>query len=234
VVTGDQDKRAFRLFVSRIITYVSNKTEIHIYFIEIRTPSYGDRITTRLSKGIDVGLRFRSLVVEKDSKFRPESLGFPTNDFVRLKPLITEMLGQMDLILRDAKDADLEDPQLLKLIYGQGCNAKVQQMMETWKVAFARLTSTAHDVLACGSDQFDGEKAEFIKALCGFCESTRTMNVDYTSGVMKALANIISGNPMPSSEIDLGANRKGITATLANCTDLPIERNCEEMGMTSS
>ncbi len=207
VVTGRGDKRAFRLFVSKIITYVSNKTEIHIYFIEIRTPSYGDEITSRLSKGIDVGLRFRFLILEKGSKFRPEYLGFPTNDFVRLKPLITEMLGQMDLILKDAKNADLEDPQLLKLIYGQDSNEKVQQMMDTWKVAFAKLTSTAHDVLACDIDQFDGKKADFIKALYSFCESTMAMNVDYTSGVMKALADIISGKLVPCSEVELTAAR---------------------------
>jgi hypothetical protein len=62
VVTTPKRDKSFRLFVSKVITYVSQRTEIHIYVVQMITREYGDPFTTRLLKAISAGLRFRSCV----------------------------------------------------------------------------------------------------------------------------------------------------------------------------
>lgn len=78
VISTIQKDVAYRLFVSRVVTYVSKQTEIHIYIVEIKSREYGDKETTQLLKAVSVGLRFRFLVFEQDSEFTPQNLGFPT------------------------------------------------------------------------------------------------------------------------------------------------------------
>ena len=43
------------------------------------------------------------------------------------------MLGQMDLILREAVEADLSDPAFLILIWGKKQEKKVQDMIDVWE-----------------------------------------------------------------------------------------------------
>jgi hypothetical protein len=56
VISTMQKDIAYRLFVSRVVTYVSRQTEIHIYIVEIKSREYGDKETTQLLKAVSVGL----------------------------------------------------------------------------------------------------------------------------------------------------------------------------------
>ena len=123
VVATTRGDKAFRLFVSRIVTYVSKKTEIHIYIVEMVVRHYGDPLTSRLLSGISVGLQFRFLFLEPRSKFRPEIFDYPMSvdekkEMDVWKAAVTEMLSQLDLLLRDAQDEHLMDADLLGKIWG--------------------------------------------------------------------------------------------------------------------
>jgi TIR domain len=192
VVTTVPRDKSFRLFVSKVVTYVSQKTEIHIYVVQMRTKDYGDPQSTRLLKAISVGLRFRSLVLEDESQFRPEKLGHPVVTAADLKAKVSEMLGQMDLILREAVEADLSDPALLILIWGKGHEQKVQDMIDLWEETRKRLYATADEVLSAGDDEgFRCKKQDFIKALQAFGEGIETMNREYTARVLTLLRDYV-------------------------------------------
>ena len=192
VVTTVPRDKSFRLFVSKVVTYFSQKTEIDIYVVQMRTKDYGDPESTRLLKAISVGLRFRSLVLEEQSPFRPEKLGHPIVTAADLKAKISEMLGQMDLILREANEADLSDPAFLILIWGKGQEKKVQDMIDVWEATRIRLYATADDVLMAGEDvSFRQKKEKFIEALQSFCGDVEIMNREYTSRVLTLLRNYV-------------------------------------------
>ena len=175
VVTTVPRDKSFRLFVSKVVTYFSQKTEIHIYIVQMRTKDYGDPESTRLLKAISVGLRFRSLVLEEQSPFRPEKLGHPIVTAPDLKTKISEMLGQMDLILREANEADLSDPAFLIAIWGRGQEKKVQDMIDVWEVTRIRLYASADDVLMAAEDvSFRQKKGKFIEALQYFCDDLKS------------------------------------------------------------
>jgi hypothetical protein len=184
VVSSLKRDKAFRMFVSRIVTYYSGQTEIHVYIVEIRARDYGDQVTTRLLKAISVGLKFRFLVLESQSPFTPESLSYPT---VKMKPLVNELLQQMNLILRESRDARLEDPDILKRIFGEGGAAIVASNMRTWNDASARLYKAANLLLGGSDPDSLSEKEPFLKALIHFAEATESMNRDFTSKALKAL-----------------------------------------------
>ena len=57
------------------------------------------------------------------------------------------MLGQIDLILRDAVGADLQEPELLILIWGKGQEKKVQDMMEVWERSRQEFYAAAETIL---------------------------------------------------------------------------------------
>jgi hypothetical protein len=185
VVTTIQGDKSNRLFVSKMVTYVSQKTEIEIYVVEMRTKEYGDPQTTRLLKAISVGLRFRFLFLEEQSEFRPEKLGHSIVKAPELKAKISEMLTQMDLIFREAIEAKLRDPDLAILIWGKGNEEKVQRMMDAWDKTRNELYTAAHEVLTCTDDNsFKTKKDAFISALRNFCGDVREMNSQYTSRVL--------------------------------------------------
>ena len=192
VVTTIKGDKAFRLFVSRILTYVSKKTEIHIYIVEMVVRQYGDPLTTRLLTAISIGLRFRFLLLEKDSKFNPDRLEFPMAidvskepDFLRAAE--AELLSQMDLVLRDAKDARLMDADILELIWGRGAGGHVQQMMGLWEHSRAGLYSAAQQVLSSNVSNLSAVKQSFISALRALCAETETMNREYTLRALRVV-----------------------------------------------
>ena len=192
VVTTVPRDKSFRLFISKVVTYFSQKTEIDIYVVQMRTKDYGDPESTRLLKAISVGLRFRSLVLEEQSPFRPEKLGHPIVTAPDLKAKISEFLGQMDLILREANEADLSDPAFLISIWGKGEEKKVEDMIDVWEATRIRLYATADDVLMASEDvSFRQKKGKFIEALQYFCDDVETMNREYTSRVLTLLRNYV-------------------------------------------
>lgn len=205
VTTVDRDK-SFRLFVSKVVTYVSQKTEIDIYVVQIRTKEYGDRLTTRLLKAISVGLRFRFLVLEEQSQFRPDMLGHPIVLEPELKVKITEMLAQMDLILREAAEADLQDPNLLILIWGKKQNDKIQKMMKVWEDSMTNLYAAAEVIFSPNPpDDFAKRKAAFIAVLTVFCTNIEQMNSEFTSRVLSLLASQVQTKlTPPAPEVEIG------------------------------
>jgi hypothetical protein len=192
MVVTTRENQAFRLFVSRIMTYYSGKTEIHIYIVLMISSSYGNQITSRLAKAIDVGLRFRFLMLEKDSKFHLDYLAFPTMDIEQLKPRVLELLWQLELILRDARVAELADPTLLKIVWGQDAAPEIQKMMQEWNECFGKFSNTAHKLIEAKEESFNVAKGEFILSLRQLVENTRTMNRDFTTGVLNALTHFVS------------------------------------------
>jgi hypothetical protein len=194
MIVTTSENRSFRLFVSRIMNYYSGETEIHIYIILMVSTTFGNQITARLAKAIDVGLKFRSLMLEKESKFQPDDLEFPTIDIKRLKPLILQMLSQLDLILRDSRSANLDDPKLLRLIWGTDAVTDIQIMMKDWGECFQNLSNTAHKVLETNEESFLPAKREFIDSLRRFDDTTADMNRRYTAGVLTALEHIVRDN----------------------------------------
>ncbi len=153
---------------------------------------YGDPESTRLLKAISVGLRFRSLVLDEQSPFRPEKLGHPIVTAPDLKAKVSEMLGQMDLILREANEADLSDPAFLILIWGKGQEKKVQDMIDVWEATRVRLYAAGDDVLMAVEDvSFRQKKEKFVEALQFFCGDIEMMNREYTSRVLTLLRNYV-------------------------------------------
>ena len=101
-------------------------------------------------------------MLEEQSPFRPEKLGHPIVTAPDLKAKISEMLGQMDLILREANEADLSDPASLILIWGKGQEKKVQDMIDLWEVTRIRSMRAADDVLMADEDvSFRQKKGKF-------------------------------------------------------------------------
>jgi hypothetical protein len=131
-------------------------------------------------------------VLEDESPFRPEKLGYPVVTAADLKTKVSEMLGQMDLILREAVEADLSDPALLILIWGKGQEKKVQDMLDLWEMTRKRLYAAADEVLSSGDDEsFRRKKENFIKALQAFGEDIETMNREFTSRVLTLLRDYV-------------------------------------------
>jgi hypothetical protein len=202
VVTTVERDKSFRLFVSKIVTYVSQKTEIDIYIVQMRQKEYGDPYTSRLLKAISAGLKFRFLFLEAQSEFRPEKLGYPTITASDLRAKISEMLGEMDLVLREAVEADLRDPHILIDIYGKGQEKKMQDMMDAWERDSKALYTTANDVLSSSDDaSFRQKKEKFIAALTAFCASVEQMNHEFTSRVLALLLKHIGEKIVTFEEV---------------------------------
>jgi hypothetical protein len=139
-------------------------------------------------QAISVGLKFRFLVLEKESPFTCENLSYPT---VKMRPTITEFLSQMELILKEARDARLDDPLLLQRIFGSDGPAVVQKNMDSWKDASTQLYTASHTLLQANDADAPTERAAFLKHLAYFVGCTKAMNQQFTIKALEALVGEI-------------------------------------------
>jgi hypothetical protein len=215
VVSTTRGDKAFRLFVSRIVTYVSKKTEIHIYIVKMVVRHYGDLLTSRLMSAISIGLQFRFLFLEEGSKFRPAKFDFPmsidpSKEIDAWKAAVTELMGQLDLVLREAQDQHLMDTDLLDRIWGPGGGTRVQQMMGVWETSRIALYSAGQQVLLSNSSDFAAKQEPFRAALRELCAETRIMNQEYTLRALHAVADEIGA--LPGEFPDQPATAQGAAA----------------------
>jgi hypothetical protein len=188
LVVTPRHNKLYRLFVSNIITYVNQKTEICVHLVQMRTKTYGDPHTAQLLKSVNVGFRFRSLVLEGESEFRVEKLGFPSVLASHFKDKIREMLTELNLILNDVDEANINDPSFLIRIWGNGNESKVKQMFDTWTTSLAELYAAADGVLNSIDDSdIMRAKEPFLTALRRFSTDVETMNGEFTARAFRLL-----------------------------------------------
>jgi hypothetical protein len=101
-------------------------------------------------------------------------------------------LSQMDLILREAVEADLSDPAFLILIWGKKQEKKVQDMIDVWERTRKQLYAAADEVLSASDDEnFRRKKENFVKALQAFAGEIETMNREFTSRILTLLRDYV-------------------------------------------
>jgi hypothetical protein len=146
-----------------------------------RSEAYSDPQSRRLLQAISIGLRFRSLVLEQQMQFTSEK------GYAVVRGAVIEILQQMDLNLREAVEADLNDPALLISIWGND-REKVQDLMNLWEDTRKRLYLAADEVLSADDNEgFRPKKENFFKALLAFREDIETMNREFTARVLTKL-----------------------------------------------
>jgi hypothetical protein len=177
--------RSFRMFVSRIVTYYSGHTDIDIYTVEIKKNYYCNELTTRLLKAISVGLKFRFLVLDKQSPFTPDNFKYAT---VQLKPRVIELVQQINMILRESHEARLNEPDILNMIFGKEGHETVNRNLIDWTRTSTELFTACDRIRTADNPEEPTERSAFIKILESFAEQTNTMNREFTTKAMEALA----------------------------------------------
>jgi hypothetical protein len=110
-ILANDGKTGYRVILTTATKYYDDHHEYNLYFVELlRRTDRGDRDTTQLLKGLELLCRFRSLFLEKESEFRGEIVGL--TDPVKLQHLVGSLLRELNLIHRDAQDAEIDRPAL--------------------------------------------------------------------------------------------------------------------------
>jgi TIR domain len=194
IVTSSEKDRAYRVFVARSVIYYSGTREFHIYIVEIRYKDYGDPLTTMLLKAISIGLQYRFMFLEGGaSEFSPSRMNATLLQDLRAK--IAEMIQQLDFLLWSNQEAGLGKPESILQILGDMPVGELDRRSEIWESAKSKLYKIAREMLSVADDRdLLQKKAEFLKVLQSFCDSTRVLNEDFTAKVLIALGRIVSGD----------------------------------------
>jgi len=103
------DSHVYRLILTTSTTYFNGNMEVNVYLVEaLRRPDYGDVVTTRLLKGLELASRFRSLFLEKDSRFYWQNVKMLRAEEIRTAA--RAMVIELNLLQRDSMDAGLHEP----------------------------------------------------------------------------------------------------------------------------
>lgn len=191
-VRSPQTGRSFRLFVSLVRTYYSEQQEVHIYIVEVAPPTeYGNTLTTKLAKAVDLGLRYRSLFLEDKSPFSPRTIALLFSPD-KLQTAVKDMWRELQHLLTAMKQANLDDPELLIAIYGHDGHEDLDELAKVWLEAEASLSSLTLDVIAAPDDKIMEMKPKIRAALSDFCNKTEQMNREYTAKALLALEGTIT------------------------------------------
>jgi hypothetical protein len=102
------DDHIYRLILTTSTTYFNGNLDVNLYLVEaLRRPDEGDPTTTRLLKGLELASRFRSLFLEKDSRFFALSLKLMRRD--ALREAAHDIVTELNLLQRDAREAGLHE-----------------------------------------------------------------------------------------------------------------------------
>ena len=208
-------KRFFRLFVGRSVVYYSGIAELHIYVVEVKARDYGDPITTMLLKAMTVGLIYRSLFLEDDSQFSPQTIRatLPRD----LPKAVSELLQELDYVLWMSTDAGLSLPRNINILLRGLERGGLERRVNEWERQKLNLTASALEVIRSKDEtQLIAAKETFEDCLREFCESTVPMNEEFLSNVLDKLSLIVrksssNGTKAPGVAVTSveGANRCG-------------------------
>jgi TIR domain len=197
IVTSSEKDRAFRVFVARSVIYYSGTREFHIYIVEIKYKDYGDPVTTMLLKAISIGLQYRFMFLEgRASEFSPSRFNATLQQDLRAK--IAEMIQQLDFLLWSSQEAGLGKPESILQILGDMPVGELDRRSEIWEEAKSELYAVAREMLSADDREILQKKADFLKVLQLFCDSTKVLNEDFTAKVLIALGRIVSGETVNS------------------------------------
>jgi len=193
VFSFDQ-KRLFRLFVSKSTTYFDRTRELDVYVIEVLRPhDVGDPFTTYLAKALEIALRYRSLFLEHNSPHGP-AIRLTKPDAWRTT--IKDVLRELRLLLMLSRQAGLSDTRYIVELYGadEASIAGVQATMKTWLDQKAILYRTAEAVLGEPAVTEEGFIA-FTSALAKFATHTQQLNEAFTIKVLERLGEEVRRKP---------------------------------------
>ena len=185
VILSFDRKKVFRVFVSRIAVYYSDAAEYQVYVVEmLRSPDWGDRDTTILLKAMEVGLGYRFMFLEQTSEFSPAV--FKATNPAAFKERALKMLIGINLLLQIAEQYKLNEARTILNILGIDASNDVDEMYKTWNREKALLYTAARDVLKL-NEVTNADKDKFIEVVSSFGEHTNTMNLNYSTAVLRLL-----------------------------------------------
>jgi hypothetical protein len=185
VILSFDRKKVFRIFVSRIAIYYSEAVEYQVYVVEmLRSRDEGDRETTILLKAMEVGLGYRFMFLEQTSEFSPAV--FRATSPAALKDRAFRMLIRINLLLQVAEQYKLNEARTILDILGIEASKDVDGMYKTWNREKSLLYAAAKDVLKL-KEVTNADKDKFIEVINSFGEHTNTMNLNYTTAVLRLL-----------------------------------------------
>jgi hypothetical protein len=190
VFSFDQ-RKLFRLFVSKSTTFFDHTRELDIYVVEVlRYKDIGDPFTTYLAKAIAIALRYRSLFLEGSSPYGPVTVRFWKKE--ERKPLIKEMLRELRLLLMQSQEAGLGERRHIIALYGSDQNSvdSVLAMMKTWLDQKAELYKSVETLLT-ERNPTEATFDTFLKTLETFSTQTKAINISFTTAVLRRLAEVV-------------------------------------------
>lgn len=186
VFSFDQ-KKLFRLFVSKSTTFFDRTRELDIYVVEVlRYKDVGDPFTTYLGKAIAIALRYRSLFLEGNSPYGPITVRFWRKE--EWKPMMKEMLRELRLLLMQSQEAGLGVRRHMIELYGSDENSveNVLAMIKTWSEQKAALYKSVGAVLA-EPEPTEAMFDMFLDTIEAFCTQTKSINASFTTRALQQL-----------------------------------------------
>jgi hypothetical protein len=228
LVFSHDEKRLFRLFVSKTTTFVDRTRQLDIYVLQ--TPyleDAGDPETTFLGKAIAIALRYRSLFLEPGSPYGP-SVRFWAKD--EWKPKISQLLRELRLLVMQSHEAGMNRAQHIVDVYGldsQSIN-NVVGLMQTYESQRTSLQNAAAAVVSQfkpAADTFD----VFVKALDDFRTQTGAMNTEFLTKLLQRLEFVLGAR---KGAVEVKIIHKSASAPAA--LDIAIDSQSPELFTSSS
>ncbi len=177
----------YRALITRKVLFFGGRREYHIYiFRALRRKDYGDEETSTLMKSILVACRYRFMMLEPTSPFRPDIFEGLRRENYRVT--IIRMMSELDRIIQESAEAGLTVVQNTLLTYLDP-TAKNRAEKE-WHRAEKEMREKALAFLLKdiqSQDDFESTRGDFATTYKAFCEQTRKINKEFLSLSLKRL-----------------------------------------------
>jgi len=152
---------------------------------------YGLPVTTTLAKGLAACLRFRFLLLERESRFDPASLDLVTEPIKRKEAGLL-LSQEMTLVDRMWREAGLADPEKLLDVMGHERKDMAKEMGCRWDKCRGRLRLATAAVLAAATTDLDAPWSELLDAIGSFRREISKYNRDLLLMMLERLKDEVS------------------------------------------
>lgn len=194
IITAD-GHNIYRLILTTNTTYFNGNKEFNLYLVEsLRVMDYGDEDTTLLLKGLQLVCRFRFIFLEKRSQFHYSNILLQQPDKIYI--LSNLMIKELNLIIRYAKDAGLDDPQVWRQFVTFD---NLLKMNEVWTPIEKKIREMAAKISCDRNDKIklDTHRKEFADLVIELEKNIKPLNgiiIKEMSEKLKEFVGIGSAN----------------------------------------
>ncbi len=191
LIWSQNEQKLYRVILTTYTTYYDGTIEASIYIVEvIRRPDHGDPYTTRLAKGLQSTMRFRSLFLEEKGLFNYLNIALGHGE---LAVVAADIVAELDFLNMELVASELDTPASWKDML---TSSEIEAMAQTWRPLNEKLLESCKKAIAANEPlAVESAKSQLASTLREIEAQVGPLNDNLLTAIASRLVDVAKHAP---------------------------------------